>query len=57
MVRRNERLDRSVATIGDRDLDDFGVRENLANATCDCVGSLRRGESALERVRRDDDFQ
>src|SRR5439155_6424982 len=32
MARRDERLDSAVATIGDRDLDDFGVRKDLAHA-------------------------
>src|SRR5436309_2412577 len=53
---RDQRLNGSVATIGDRDLDDVRVGEHLAHAARDRASSLFGRHGALERVRRDDNF-
>ena len=56
MARRDERIDRAVATVGDRDLDDFGVRKDLAHAARDRRGSFGGGQRPLESIRRNHHF-
>src|SRR5438094_5512665 len=52
----DQRLDGPIAPVRDGNLDHLGVRKDFTDAARDRGRGLRRGESALERVRRDDYF-